>query len=98
MIIRAGIFVAAIITALFAVGWYWNQSEPNFRASHDHGENLVHSHEHSHRGALGHDHDHPDMSDVTHSHSHSHGHFHQTATAIEPVGKLFEVGHIHGDD
>ena len=95
---RIGVFAAAMIMALFALGWYWNQPEPNFRSAHNHGENVDHSHEHTHRGALGHDHDHPEMSDVTHSHSHQHGHFHETSTAIEPAGKLFEVGHIHGKD
>ena len=98
MILRAAVFVAAFIIALFVLGRYWNRPDPYVQNSHDHGNNLVHSHEHSHLGALGHEHDHPDMADVTHSHSHEHGHFHQAATTIEPDGKLFEMGHIHGDD
>ena len=86
-----------MLTALIALGWYWAPRQVSVPMAHDHGENLIHAHEHSHRGLLGHDHRHPDVTNVTHSHSHQHGHFHTSAAVIEPVGKLMELGHVHGD-
>ena len=66
--------------------------------SHDHGENLIHSHLHRHDEMQRHDHFHPGLQAVSHTHEHQHGHAHSSETnelAAKEKKGLVEVGHVH---